>query len=88
MDHIHFHSPSEHTWDGGRHLDAEVHLVHKSHNGELLVMAVLLRINENRPDNELEILKGVWDGTDHIEGAVHRDKALNPCKYSCVSAFI
>eukprot|EP01041_Mallomonas_annulata_P000904 gene904-1752_t len=37
----HFHSPSEHTVGGG-YYDAEVHLVHKSLDGKLLVLGVFL----------------------------------------------
>jgi carbonic anhydrase len=26
---MHFHAPSEHTFDGGQHYDLELHIVHK-----------------------------------------------------------
>ena len=45
LDHIHFHSPSEHTLEGV-HLDAEAHLVHKDAEGSLLVISVLLQLTE------------------------------------------
>ena len=38
---FHFHAPSEHTLDGESY-EAEVHLVHRSADGELAVVAVLL----------------------------------------------
>ncbi len=38
---FHFHSPSEHTI-GGKHHDAEMHLVHKSKDGALAVVGVML----------------------------------------------
>ena len=37
---FHFHSPSEHTWEG-RHLPLEMHLVHQSDAGALAVLAVM-----------------------------------------------
>jgi carbonic anhydrase len=40
---FHFHSPSEHTV-GGRSYGAEMHLVHKSDGGRLLVLAILFGI--------------------------------------------
>jgi carbonic anhydrase len=43
---FHFHNPSEHTYDGytfsGAHEDMEAHFVHKSADGKLAVIAVLL----------------------------------------------
>lgn len=38
---FHFHSPSEHTYNGNR-LEMEVHLVHKNKKGELAVVGVFL----------------------------------------------
>lgn len=38
---FHFHSPSEHTVDG-QHFDMEMHLVHKSDDGEIAVVGVLI----------------------------------------------
>ncbi len=46
---FHFHTPSEHTIDG-RSYDGEMHLVHKSSEGELAVVSVLLEkgdVNES-----------------------------------------
>ncbi len=43
LDHIHFHSPSEHTLKDV-HLDAEAHLVHRDAEGSLLVLSVLLKV--------------------------------------------
>lgn len=43
MEHVHFHSPSEHTM-GGSPLDAEAHLIHRdAGHHRTLVVAVLLR---------------------------------------------
>jgi carbonic anhydrase len=39
---LHFHTPSEHTIDG-KHAPMEVHFVHKSADGKLAVVAILLK---------------------------------------------
>lgn len=39
---FHFHTPSEHTF-AGRHFPMEVHLVHKSEDGQLAVLAAMIR---------------------------------------------
>ena len=39
---FHFHAPSEHTF-AGRHFPMELHLVHRSADGRLAVIAVLIR---------------------------------------------
>jgi carbonic anhydrase len=39
---FHFHAPSEHTIDG-RHADMEMHLVHKSEDGQVAVVGVMIR---------------------------------------------
>ncbi len=41
LDHFQFHAPSEHTLDGDTY-EAEVQLVHRSADGELAVVAILL----------------------------------------------
>ena len=43
---FHFHSPSEHTIDG-KHFDMEMHLVHKSDEGHVAVVAVLIQQGRN-----------------------------------------
>ena len=43
---FHFHAPSEHTIDG-QHSPLEVHLVHKSADGELAVMGILVEEGEH-----------------------------------------
>jgi carbonic anhydrase len=50
---FHFHATSEHTIDG-EHAAAELHLVHKSEKGDVVVVAVLLKPGaENAALNEL-----------------------------------
>jgi carbonic anhydrase len=44
----HFHSPSEHTVDG-RHFPMEMHLVHKSAEGKLTVVGVLIQEGAENP---------------------------------------
>ena len=39
---FHFHSPSEHTVDG-KYFSMEMHLVHKAENGQVAVVAVLIK---------------------------------------------
>lgn len=48
LDHVHVHTPSEHTVDGEQ-LAAEFHLVHESEDGELLVVGVLAKSGEGDP---------------------------------------
>ena len=50
MKQLHFHTPSEHAFGGGL-AAAEVHMVHKSDDGSLLVVGVMLE--------EMDILKGM-----------------------------
>jgi carbonic anhydrase len=52
---FHLHAPSEHTLDGKR-FDAEVHFVHKSADGKLAVVALLVQKGK-----ENEALKSVFD---------------------------
>ncbi len=52
---FHFHSPAEHTV-GGRSFDLEMHLVHKSGDGKLAVVAILFRTGA-----ENAVLAPVWN---------------------------
>jgi carbonic anhydrase len=45
---FHFHAPSEHSVDG-KLADAEVHLVHKSADGQLAVVGVLIKTGAENP---------------------------------------
>ena len=49
----HFHSPAEHTLDGGQ-FAAELHLVHRRESGDLAVAGFLFR--EGGPDPRLQLL--------------------------------
>ena len=70
LDHIHFHSPSEHTLERV-HLDAEAHLVHKDAEGSLLVISVLLQVT-NVPNNPF--MNQLWTaGGDNIRTGVKTD---------------
>ncbi len=42
---FHFHSPSEHTING-QHFEMEVHLVHRSDDGQIAVVGVLVRVGQ------------------------------------------
>ena len=39
---FHFHTPSEHTWDG-KNFDMELHLFHQAENGHTLVLSMMIR---------------------------------------------
>ena len=52
---FHVHTPAEHTI-AGRAFDAELHLVHKSADGKILVIALLFVVG-----NENATLEPVWD---------------------------
>jgi carbonic anhydrase len=51
---FHFHSPSEHTI-GGKSFDMEMHLVHKTADGKILVVALMFTKGA-----ENQVLKPVW----------------------------
>ena len=46
LEQFHMHAPSEHTVDG-RHFDMEIHFVHKSASGEVAVVGVFVKRDEN-----------------------------------------
>ncbi len=62
---FHFHTPSEHARDGRRYA-MEVHLVHKSADGNLAVVGVLLKRGRENPT-----LKKVLD---HVSGNINEVK--------------
>lgn len=63
---MHFHSPAEHTI-GFEYSDAEVHLVHKSESGKLLVVGVFL--NERRSPKNNEFLNRIWTAAGAAAGS-------------------
>ncbi len=67
---FHFHAPSENTI-AGRNLPMEAHLVHKSADGELAVIGVLLG---QGPENRA--LRAVWDAMPTKAGGLHEDKNI------------
>ena len=58
----HFHAPSEHTIDS-RHSPMEMHLVHQSPSGQLVVVGVLIEEGEHNPAFE-----PVWRNLPHEAG--------------------
>jgi carbonic anhydrase len=58
---FHFHSPSEHTL-GGRSFDMEMHLVHASDDGKLLVVGLFLS-----KGSASSLLAPVWDAMPSSE---------------------
>lgn len=59
---FHFHAPSEHKI-GGKAADMEVHLVHKSDDGKLLVIG---RLMKNGRKNDF--IQNIWDHLPATEG--------------------
>lgn len=70
---FHFHAPSEHTLNS-KHFPLELHFVHKSAEGKLAVVGVLL--SEGKHNTALE---AVWDNLPglHDEGSVDLNKPLD-----------
>jgi carbonic anhydrase len=59
---FHFHTPSEHTIDGGSY-PMELHLVHKDEKGNLAVVGIMLEKGEKNP-----VLSQVWSKMPKAEG--------------------
>ena len=68
----HFHAASEHTIDG-EHGALEVHFVHKSEAGDLLVVGALIEEGEENP-----ALSKLWPLVPVEEGAVAGTAAVDP----------
>ncbi len=56
---FHFHSPSEHQIDY-RYFGMEAHLVHKSADGELAVIGIMLKKGESYP-----VMDAIWEHIPH-----------------------
>lgn len=70
---FHFHSPSEHKV-GGRSYAGEAHFVHKSADGKLAVLGVLIEIGV-----ENDFLKPIWASMPPSKGAnSYPSKMLDP----------
>ena len=54
LDHMHFHTPSEHYLDGAPYPMA-VHFVHKAADGGLAVVGVMMKLGAHNP-----VIEGVW----------------------------
>ncbi|KAJ6425929.1 CARBONIC ANHYDRASE [Salix purpurea] len=63
----HWHSPSEHTFNGSRH-DLELHLVHYSSQGGIAVVAIVYKFG--RPDRFLSKL------LRHVNHVNHREREI------------
>ncbi|KAJ6300560.1 hypothetical protein OIU76_021369 [Salix suchowensis] len=63
----HWHSPSEHTFNGSRH-DLELHLVHYSSQGGIAVVAIVYKFG--RPDRFLSKL------LRHVNHVTHREREI------------
>ena len=65
---FHFHTPSEHTFEG-KHAPAELHLVHRSGDGRLAVIGVLLQ-----PGQENAALAPLWQHLPAVEGPAQHSR--------------
>ena len=54
LQHIHFHTPSEHYLDGSP-FPMEGHLVHKAADGTLAVIGVMMKLGAHNP-----VIEGIW----------------------------
>ncbi len=59
---FHFHSPSEHTVNG-KHYDMVAHLVHKSNDGQLAVVAVFMK-----KAGQNDFIRTLWSNLPSEEG--------------------
>jgi carbonic anhydrase len=62
---FHFHSPSEHTIDG-KHSDMEMHLVHKSEDGRIAVIGVMINSGSDNAAYD-----AVWN---YLPSATNRER--------------
>ncbi len=69
---FHFHHPSEHTVDGW-HMPMEMHFVHRSDTGALLVVGAFLTVGPANP-----VIAGLWDALPHAGAQLRLDTAINP----------
>lgn len=76
LEQFHVHTPSEHTIDGKR-FDMEIHFVHKSESGEVVVVAVLVNGDEK---SELEF-PAYYDIPTQAGETVLFDGTRNPSDY-------
>ena len=60
---LHFHSPSEHALESTE-MAAEVHMVHKSDSGDIMVISVLLHLPPTADDDDDEPLKSTTTEND------------------------
>jgi len=60
LDHLHFHTPSEHYIDGAPY-PMEVHFVHKANDGALAVVGVMLKVGDHNP-----VIEGIWQNVPQV----------------------
>lgn len=63
---FHSHSPSEHTFQGGAQFEIEMHLVHRSAEGKLAVVAIL--INQGEENSALPDMRRIEQLLPRAEG--------------------
>jgi carbonic anhydrase len=78
---FHFHTPSEHARDG-RRFAMEVHLVHKSADGNLAVVGVLLKRGKENPTLQkvLDHVSGNINEVKHVQSVSINAADLLPAK--------
>ncbi len=80
---FHFHTPSEHTFEGGAHFPLELHLVHRSGAGTLAVVGVLIRVGDEleagevfEPERLRQVLPTAEGVQYHLDLEVDAEKLL------------
>ena len=71
LDQFHFHTPSEHLI-GGKRYPVELHLVHRSPQGEVLVVGILFAVGD-----ESLLLEQILSDTPEDLGRIDRDTLLD-----------
>lgn len=64
---FHFHTPSEHTFEGGAHFPIEMHLVHEDAEENLAVVGVMIREGQENESLPAERLAQLLPGAEGVE---------------------
>lgn len=79
---FHFHTPSEHSFEGGARFPLELHLVHRDGGGNLAVVGVLIRVGEEsggeifEPERLQQVLPGGLGVEYHLDAEVDAESLL------------
>lgn len=67
LDHVHFHTPSEHYIDGAPY-PMEAHFVHKAADGSLGVIGIMFKVGAHNP-----VIEGIWQNVPQAGGVKQVD---------------